>query len=488
MGRAELTPARSHRAHRLVGRREDRMTRDVRRGPSVSAMWSPPRKSRCAVRPASSRCARRAMGSRSMDPWIWRGWGSTWQRADSRRSAANAPKQMRKQMSFNLEHLQRQRQMQQRIVHAAIGNIMKTKQDTVKNSVSTCVLGIRVEWLDRRPKDLDRHVSTRGDRARVDRADRSPRSARSAVGDVQRRHRRRMSRPVPDEHLNGLTCRERCTGRIGGRPYSACMNWPDGFMWGTGASSTQCEGAAPASDWWDWERAGRAPLSGDGNGFATRYAEDFALLAGLGLTHHRLSIEWARIEPEPGEHDATAVAHYRDVLTAARDAGVAPWVSLHHFTLPRWFAADGGFLDRRQPHRRLGAARRLRRRDVRRPRRRLAAGQRDQLLRPRCVRRRRLAARATTIPRRRRSGRRDDPARERRGGRAAPADRRAGLVDLRALRVRRSGRRNLRAPSLVDYLVQHVVGARASACSATACCGCRAATRSSVPTSPARST
>ena len=121
--------------------------------------------------------------------------------------------------------------------------------------------------------------------------------------------------------------------------------WPDEFMWGTGASSTQCEGAAPASDWWDWEQAGRAPISGDGNGFAARYAEDFALLAGLGLTHHRLSIEWARIEPEPGVHDPAAVEHYRAVLTAAHDAGVTPWVCLHHFTLPRWFAAEGGFLE-----------------------------------------------------------------------------------------------------------------------------------------------
>ncbi len=122
------------------------------------------------------------------------------------------------------------------------------------------------------------------------------------------------------------------------------MRWPDSFLWGTGASSTQCEGAAPASDWWDWERAGRAPLSGDGNGFAARYREDFALLARLGLTHHRLSIEWARIEPEPGRRDPAAVSHYRDVLQAARAAGVTPWVCLHHFTLPRWFAARGGFL------------------------------------------------------------------------------------------------------------------------------------------------
>ena len=123
------------------------------------------------------------------------------------------------------------------------------------------------------------------------------------------------------------------------------MRWPDGFMWGSGASSTQCEGAAPASDWIDWERAGRAPASGDGNGFATRYAEDFRLLADLGLTHHRLSVEWARIEPDDGVVDHAAVEHYRDVLTTARDAGITPWVTLHHFTLPRWFAAAGGFAD-----------------------------------------------------------------------------------------------------------------------------------------------
>ncbi len=122
------------------------------------------------------------------------------------------------------------------------------------------------------------------------------------------------------------------------------MIWPAGFLWGTGASSTQCEGAAPASDWWDWERSGRAPLSGDGNGFATRYAEDFSQLAALGLVHHRLSLEWARLEPDEGAHDQGAIRHYRDVLKAALDAGVTPWVSLHHFTLPRWFLDAGGFL------------------------------------------------------------------------------------------------------------------------------------------------
>lgn len=124
------------------------------------------------------------------------------------------------------------------------------------------------------------------------------------------------------------------------------MGFPEDFWWGTAASSTQTEGAAPRSDWLRWEEAGRAPRSGDGNGFGTRYADDFALLAEHSLTHHRLSLEWARLEPEPGRHDPGAVEHYREVLRAARDAGIHVWVCLHHFTLPGWFSEDErGFLD-----------------------------------------------------------------------------------------------------------------------------------------------
>ena len=114
-------------------------------------------------------------------------------------------------------------------------------------------------------------------------------------------------------------------------------------MWGTGASSTQCEGAAPQSDYIDREREGVVPVSGTGIDFSTRYAEDFAIYTSLGLNHHRLSIEWARIEPEKGKRDPAALEHYRNVLTAAHDTGITPWITLHHFTLPRWFADEGAF-------------------------------------------------------------------------------------------------------------------------------------------------
>lgn len=126
------------------------------------------------------------------------------------------------------------------------------------------------------------------------------------------------------------------------------MTVPEDFWWGTAASSTQSEGAAPASDWKRWEEQGKVPVSGEGNGFATNYANDFAMYREHGLTHHRLSIDWSRIEPAEGKRDAGAIEHYTEMLRSARDHGIDIWVTLHHFTLPGWFAGDmAGFLDDR---------------------------------------------------------------------------------------------------------------------------------------------
>jgi beta-glucosidase len=117
-------------------------------------------------------------------------------------------------------------------------------------------------------------------------------------------------------------------------------------FWGVTCSSLQTEGVAPAADWSAWEADGRAPRSGDGNGLATNAPDDFALLGSLGISHIRLGIEWARIEPLPGKVDGTAVDQYRDLLAAAGRAGLAVIATLHHQTLPGWFADDeGGYRD-----------------------------------------------------------------------------------------------------------------------------------------------
>ncbi|MEY2462416.1 MAG: beta-glucosidase, partial [Acidimicrobiaceae bacterium] len=130
------------------------------------------------------------------------------------------------------------------------------------------------------------------------------------------------------------------------------MSFPDGFWLGTMASSVGAEGAAPTSDWSGWEEAGRAPRSADGNGFVTRAADDLALLASHGIRRHRLTLEWARLEPTRGEHDVREVTRYLEVLRTARRLGVEVWVCLHHLSLPGWFSEDErGFLDERMARR-----------------------------------------------------------------------------------------------------------------------------------------
>jgi len=120
------------------------------------------------------------------------------------------------------------------------------------------------------------------------------------------------------------------------------------FMWGTTCSSVQVEGVHPAADWSRWEQERLAPASRDGNGFATNFHDDLALLAGLGLTDVRLTIEWARIEPVEGKINTEALDRYRDIVEHAAAVGLRPWLTLHNTTLPGWFSEDTkGYLDER---------------------------------------------------------------------------------------------------------------------------------------------
>jgi beta-glucosidase len=120
------------------------------------------------------------------------------------------------------------------------------------------------------------------------------------------------------------------------------------MRWGVAFSSTQAEGAAFTSDWFAWEQAGHARPSLDGNGFAIDHADDFALFARHGLGVVRLTLEWARLEPSEGHRDGAVVERSRDVLTAARDAGLEVWATLADRTLPGWFSIDErGWRDRR---------------------------------------------------------------------------------------------------------------------------------------------
>ncbi len=119
--------------------------------------------------------------------------------------------------------------------------------------------------------------------------------------------------------------------------------FPKNFYWGAAAASYQVEGGIENTDWAKAAREGRVPPCGRACDHYHRYEADFDLAKELGHNAHRLSVEWARIEPEEGKFDEAAIEHYREVLRALRARGLEPFITIWHFTLPLWFSERGGF-------------------------------------------------------------------------------------------------------------------------------------------------
>ena len=123
-------------------------------------------------------------------------------------------------------------------------------------------------------------------------------------------------------------------------------SFPDGFLWGTATAAHQTEGANWNNDWWEWEHAADTACvepSGDACDHYWRYPQDLDILVELGFGAYRFSIEWSRIEPEEDEWSQAQLDHYSRMLDACHERGLMPVVTFHHFTTPRWAAADGGW-------------------------------------------------------------------------------------------------------------------------------------------------
>lgn len=154
----------------------------------------------------------------------------------------------------------------------------------------------------------------------------------------------------------------------------ASTKFPANFIWGASTSAHQVEGSNH-NDWSEWEQqnaqrlAREAPqkfgnipawplikdqatnpqnyLSGRAADHYHKYPEDIALMKSLGFNAYRFSIEWSRVEPEPGQWNEAALAHYRDVISQLKQNGLEPFVTLWHRTLPLWAEADGGWENQR---------------------------------------------------------------------------------------------------------------------------------------------
>ena len=117
-----------------------------------------------------------------------------------------------------------------------------------------------------------------------------------------------------------------------------------GFAWGISTSSLQYEdkGVAPGNKEYfvrDWDllvKDGKAPVVGNALYTWSDFDKDLSALKKIGVTHYRFSIEWARVEPQPGHYNEKAVQGYVRVCRKLREAGIEPVVTLWHFTFPAW--------------------------------------------------------------------------------------------------------------------------------------------------------
>ena len=152
------------------------------------------------------------------------------------------------------------------------------------------------------------------------------------------------------------------------------LKFPEGFLWGSGTSAHQVEGGLN-NDWTEWEKISAERLAVQAKNFwqewqwkkfsemlksenyisgracdhYNRYEEDFDIAKSLNQNAHRLSIEWSRIEPEEGRFDEKEIEHYKKVISALRERGIEPFVTIWHWPLPLWLARKGGLTNKKLP-------------------------------------------------------------------------------------------------------------------------------------------
>ncbi len=129
------------------------------------------------------------------------------------------------------------------------------------------------------------------------------------------------------------------------QPEPTEVTFPPQFLWGTGTAGFQIESGLDHTDWGIW-----ASLPGkiagddqpnDGPDALAHIASDVGLMATMGLTSYRFSIELARVYPTRADFDAdtpdvAGLAAYDELIDALGDEGIEPLVTLHHFVWPSY--------------------------------------------------------------------------------------------------------------------------------------------------------
>jgi len=119
-------------------------------------------------------------------------------------------------------------------------------------------------------------------------------------------------------------------------------DFPKDFLWGAASSSFQIEDGIE-NDFTVWERQGlfknngKDPVYSNGSNHWKQWKSDFDLIKEMRLNSYRFSVEWSRIEPQPGVFNQKAIDQYKQMTDYLLDLNIKPMLTLFHFSHPVWF-------------------------------------------------------------------------------------------------------------------------------------------------------
>ncbi|MCX7970554.1 MAG: GH1 family beta-glucosidase [Negativicutes bacterium] len=134
------------------------------------------------------------------------------------------------------------------------------------------------------------------------------------------------------------------------------MKFPHDFLFGAATAAYQVEGGwnedgKGLSNWDVFSKLPGKTYNGTNGDIAVdhyhRYAEDIALMAGMGLQSYRFSIAWTRILPQGrGVVNQAGIDFYNRVIDECLKWGIVPFVTLYHWDLPQMLEEAGGWSNR----------------------------------------------------------------------------------------------------------------------------------------------
>ncbi len=132
-------------------------------------------------------------------------------------------------------------------------------------------------------------------------------------------------------------------------------DFPENFIFGVASSSYQIEGheyGDAGETHWDTFAATPGNVHNMDNGKIAcdhyhRYRDDFRLVSSLGLDAWRFSTSWARIFPESmNSPNQKGLDFYDRLVDEMLARGLKPFLTLYHWELPAYLAAQGGWTNK----------------------------------------------------------------------------------------------------------------------------------------------